>query len=117
MVTYFLQLGPTSCFSLPPNNAIILWVHQGINLLIRSEPLGSNHFPKATKSHTWACEYTIRGVLQTFPIFDLRKVYILPEWLWLGKVFNIVFALSLTGETSSYDKSRITEYQQYIGFW
>jgi hypothetical protein len=29
---------PTSYFSPPPNNAIILWIHDKINLFIRSEP-------------------------------------------------------------------------------
>jgi hypothetical protein len=45
-VTYFLQLGPTSYCSPPSNTAIILWIHEGIKLLIRSEPSGSSQFPK-----------------------------------------------------------------------
>jgi hypothetical protein len=31
LVTYFLQLGPTSYLSIPPNNATILGIHQGMN--------------------------------------------------------------------------------------
>jgi hypothetical protein len=50
---------PHLCFSLPPNNFIILWILQGINLLIRSETLWSSHSPKAhqleTKPYACAC--------------------------------------------------------------
>jgi hypothetical protein len=35
-VTYFLQAGPTSLP--PPNSAMILWIHQGINPFITLEP-------------------------------------------------------------------------------
>jgi hypothetical protein len=38
---------PTSYLPPPPNAAIILGTHQGINPLIRSESSGSSHFPKA----------------------------------------------------------------------
>jgi hypothetical protein len=37
-VIYF-QLGLTSCLSLSPTNAIILWIHQAIDPFIRSKPL------------------------------------------------------------------------------
>jgi hypothetical protein len=46
-VAYFLQLGSTFYFPLPSNNSIVLWIHQGINPLIRSMPPGFNNFPKA----------------------------------------------------------------------
>jgi hypothetical protein len=53
----YLQLGPTSYFSPPLNNAIMLWIHQGINPLIRSEPSWSNHLWKLHHSHTQSMLY------------------------------------------------------------
>jgi hypothetical protein len=38
---------PTSSNNPTLNNVILLWIHQWISPLIRSEPLWSNHFPKA----------------------------------------------------------------------
>jgi hypothetical protein len=45
-VTYFLQLVPTSYFSLPPCNVILLWICQGINSLIRSDSQDPNFSQK-----------------------------------------------------------------------
>jgi hypothetical protein len=44
-----LYLLPPFLLKFPPspNNAIMLGIHQGINVLIRSNSSGSNHFPKA----------------------------------------------------------------------
>jgi hypothetical protein len=56
---YFLQPGPTSIFYHLPPNAIILWIHQEINPLVRPEPLESKCFPKSHEldqdPNTWAC--------------------------------------------------------------
>jgi hypothetical protein len=51
-----LPTGPTSYFLPPLNNAIILWIHQGINPLMKSESSGSNYSPKAPPLHIAAFE-------------------------------------------------------------
>lgn len=47
---YMHTPGPTSYFSLPPNNAI-LWIHRGINLLSKSEPSWFNTLWKCPSRH------------------------------------------------------------------
>jgi hypothetical protein len=42
-MTYLLQLGPISYFPPLPNNGIILWIHWGINPVIRSQSSWSNY--------------------------------------------------------------------------
>jgi hypothetical protein len=58
-VTYFLQLFPTSYFSLPSNNANRLWIHEGINpfigqslqdLITSQKP---NSWQPSPKTWTW----------------------------------------------------------------
>jgi hypothetical protein len=59
-VICFFQLGPTSYFLSCPNNTITLGIHQGINLLIRAQSSGSNHF---SKEQQLASKSPIHGVM------------------------------------------------------
>jgi hypothetical protein len=59
-VTCFFQVGQTTYFLPSSSNVTTLWIHQGINPLISSEPSWSNHLqwldPSASnqESKTWA---------------------------------------------------------------
>lgn len=46
----FLQLASIFCFALSPSNAIIIWIYQRINPLVRSEPSLSKTYHLAAKS-------------------------------------------------------------------
>jgi hypothetical protein len=59
----------------PPNNVISSGTHQGMNPLSRSEPSGSNHFPKSHQLATKPLLYEPVGYISYSNHNKLRNIF------------------------------------------